>query len=307
MLLSLIHGTSKSKCNRRNLGPALMSWMSSSGLLTGLSDPNLAEFYTQRLLTKNAANMLKQHSPSAIGLAARRDGDGDLVQIHRKAIVWVNENKLWDRKQLMSALELVKQPGRGEFICLLGGKSTGKTLALQTFSESSRNIIKINGRLLEKKQGILMAVIEELTANSGLLQIHKFATNPIVLMETMKASCFALLGMPPETDLTEVVDKFRLSETQDRQDAHILKKLLGILSDFYGPLTLIMDEANLIFDHKQGTDHVLLAKDYLEVLTALSKQSRQVFKCNAAISWADAALNIVNLSLLLKPYSVLLL
>ena len=46
---------------------------------------------------------------------------------------FMKKNKIWDRSELINGLHMATETA-GNFACLLGGKSTGKSLVLKDFS-----------------------------------------------------------------------------------------------------------------------------------------------------------------------------
>jgi hypothetical protein len=267
-----------------------------SGLLTGVSDPSCSKFYSSELNLENVAAMLEQRSPSAIGLAAKRDWetgkhttplDKSLKKIDLKASDWIAKDNMWDREELMSTLNTLASD-TGQFVCLLGGKSTGKTLALNTLSKTQNSVIRIDGRMLTGGS-IIESVIAEVVANNLTLQARDAAAQnlPGLLLRAL----IMQYDLPENTLLTEVMDKIKLPKNQERH-ADKLANLLRTLVTLYGPITLVMDEANLMFDPQQeGKENVHKVKQYLEVLTALSKQSKQV-RCNLQ-QYCNISLDVV--------------
>jgi hypothetical protein len=82
-------------------------------------------------------------------------------------------------------------------------------------------------------------------------------------------------GLPLTTQMAEMVGKIKFPENKERHPDE-LSKLLTRLVKMEGPLTLVMDEANLMFTPNGDQKDLRAAKKYLEVLTALSKESQQV-------------------------------
>jgi len=71
-----------------------------------------------------------------------------LEEIENYMDTFMEKNNVWDRKDLFQGLEDVARK-KGNFVCLLGGKSTGKSLVLQKFSmqnKENRKVIYIDMR-----------------------------------------------------------------------------------------------------------------------------------------------------------------
>ena len=54
----------------------------------------------------------------------------DLKRISNKADRFIQSDKVWNRKQLITSLESIVAR-KGKFVCLLAGKNTGKSLVLK--------------------------------------------------------------------------------------------------------------------------------------------------------------------------------
>jgi hypothetical protein len=236
---------------------------------------------------EHTAKMLQQRNPSAISGAVVMDWKREIVshpalqldvylkEIQRDASSWIDKNELWDREELMKQLNSVAS-SKGEFVCFIGGKSSGKTFALETMCKKTNfNVIKIDGRMLTGGS-ILESVVAEVLKKSRTLQVHDVAAkNPQVLLRGILDAVCLCFSLPPTTPLAELVGKIKFPEDKQRH-ADELSKLLTFCVTASGPLTLVMDEANLMFTPNGDQKDLRVAKKYLEVLTALSKQTRQV-------------------------------
>jgi hypothetical protein len=61
---------------------------------------------------------------------------------------FMEKNSVWDRKELVGGLEDIARK-KGTFACVLGGKSTGKSLVLKAFAQNEtdkRKVVYVNMR-----------------------------------------------------------------------------------------------------------------------------------------------------------------
>lgn len=65
-----------------------------------------------------------------------------MLVVAGNARTFLKEQKVWNRKQLQGALDdLVKR--RGQYVCLLGGKSTGKSLLLSDLARRHKDQVRL--------------------------------------------------------------------------------------------------------------------------------------------------------------------
>jgi hypothetical protein len=123
------------------------------GLLSGLPDVSSANYYSRDLPIKHAAEFVRKNRYlyDIIETECQSDPqkiDKRLEEIENEMDKFMEQNKVWDRKDLLQGLDDVARK-KGNFVCLLGGKSTGKSLVLKEFStqeNKGRSIIYIDMR-----------------------------------------------------------------------------------------------------------------------------------------------------------------
>ena len=87
-------------------------------------------------------------------------------EISEKATAYMSTDAVWNRDELKDALSSIVDKGIGVFCCLLGGKSTGKSLVLSELMNqtayTNRSIVLID---LRDKDDILSGLISSLESS----------------------------------------------------------------------------------------------------------------------------------------------
>ena len=251
------------------------------GLLSGLPNALLANYYSMNVPMKQAAELVKhnRHLYDIIEAECQSDEgkiDKRLEEIENEMDKFMEKNKVWDRKDLLRALDDVTRK-KGNFVCLLGGKSTGKSLVLEDFSmqkKTKRTIIYVDMRS------------DYASITYGFLSVISKGKNTIwkkvytVLEEFIKNGLASKLKV---TDQFEVgFNSFLKSvETEPRPNELLESLIEEIIHKLPGEvITLVIDEANLpltITDCTTAADR----KDMIATLalfTKLTKQKQKVGK-----------------------------
>ena len=193
-------------------------------------------------------------------------------EISEKAAAYMSTDSVWNRDELKDALSSIVDKGKGVFCCLLGGKSTGKSLVLSDLmtQNSTRSIVYVNLRLTK---GILNGLISSLESSpSNFVETIKAYFSKLVSVKvplsgstiTAGSSLNAILAPLLATKLTDM-DKLRF----------LLEKVAegGTPNAAGCGLTVIIDEANKAFTENSDKE---AARDTLSVFTALTKEKRKV-------------------------------
>jgi Cdc6-like AAA superfamily ATPase len=207
-----------------------------------------------------------------------------LSSLKRNVVDWMNRKEFYDRELIVASVrDTISLNGR--FICLLGGKSTGKTLLIKYLSQPQHNFkhrCVINLNMRETQGDILKALLSSLlnTRTERVMdkasQIGSTLTNNLfqVLSEVFSQSFGASNPVPEQfqvSDLLEILRKKNVS------DSDAIKGLLSRLSLAFGTITVVIDEANLALTPKlRDKARLKKAQDDLDVFTMLSKESTQV-------------------------------
>ena len=103
-----------------------------NGLLSGIYDIKKAEFYSDKIDIKSSSELLKD--PNQIYNICLNNVAGDTTKLEKnlksmsdEAKNFVKSNEVWDRKELITSIEDIISD-EGNFVCVLAGKNTGKSL-----------------------------------------------------------------------------------------------------------------------------------------------------------------------------------
>lgn len=292
---------------RRALSLSLPKQRFYSGLLSGFSNLNdirNARFYAQSLDVKGTADFLKRHSyvyqqaEKDLLLLEHSDIKEYLLALKRNVSHWMDKNEFYDRELIVESVRN-SFSSKGQFVCLLGGKSTGKTLLFNHLSKEENNeqnlsLIHLDMRTFGDAD-ILKALLTYLqnTKTEKVTQvvfktIFSFISNKIdslrngVLVQLVNAMKeYKDIDIPH--DIIELFkdlktsDLLHLLKSNDINEAEVIEDLLGRLSLAFGNITLVIDEANRSLTPKfDDANRSKKAEQDLEVLTSLSKQSKHV-------------------------------
>ena len=115
------------------------------GLLFGVLNISASNYYSSKLPIHHAKEIVKNNRLLYDIIESERKNvniDKYLENIEVTIDKFMENNSVWDRKELLSELDDITRK-RGIFACLLGGKSTGKSLVLRKFSEQEENNRKV--------------------------------------------------------------------------------------------------------------------------------------------------------------------
>ena len=253
------------------------------GLLQSIPDFRNANFYSNSMNLRESKLLLK--NTSHIYQSAVKDVPSDQVGNYLDAIKvtassFIMKDEVFDREEILSQFRsLIRE--RGNFVCLLGGKSTGKSLIFQhlqnsNFSEKNESVFIIDMRLYGVKRDMLESLLKSLSQTKTVRAkefIKKVVTEAIVPFVSSSISPYVGEELTAKSiaSIMEEIQKNRLNESE------ILEKLLSELSILFGNMTIVIDEANLAFDPYNSNDETLnKAKADLQVFTRLTKQTKKV-------------------------------
>jgi hypothetical protein len=243
----------------------------SKGLLSNIHNISTAEYFTSNMSMEDAALMALNYSyvyKEAVEDARtlREDITNYLTRIYKASADFIHSNVLWDRKDVMDILEKTVSTETGALMCVLGGKSTGKSFVLnQLESKYPENVFIINMRSYENFLPGLIDVIKR------RLEWKSSAISDDV------AGVSDLFGFfKPKTDeFKKQLKEFLKVQGNDSSISKALERLVFYVKK----VTIVIDEANLamIID---DNDHVKKAKATFlaAVLTSMTKERKQVFK-----------------------------
>ena len=184
---------------------------------------------------------------------------------------FMKKNKIWDRSELIDGLNMATETA-GNFVCLLGGKSTGKSLVLKKFS-------------LEKKKNRNIFYIDMRTGypsiTYGFLSVIKKSNNAKVIefLLNLFKSLVAKVKMSQyiEIDFNAFLDIVKT----EKDPTSILESLLDDITDnlYSGEvITLVVDEANIPLTINDNTSEAKIeqVEASLALFTRLTKQKQKV-------------------------------
>ena len=270
------------RCQNMNSKEGTSTNYPARGLLTGISDVNEAKFYSDKLVIKDSYKLLEDKKIIYNLCLANADGnttnlDGMLKVMFEKARLFVKSSEIWDGEELLTALKF-NINDEGSFVCLLGGKSTGKSLVLTRLENvTDAKVLKVN---LRKTSNILIGLVTALHDRQrrgiGQKLMNLFASVFVDFASYyMKMSTKVLKEefIKDEFDLT-AYKKILMQEQDPAALPNLIDKLVGKL----GAITLVIDEANLALTISESTSaaNVEATKEALALFTALTKEERKV-------------------------------
>ena len=246
------------------------------GLLSGVSDIASAHYYSDKLVIKNTYRLL-QDSQYIFDICSKNAGgdttrlNEDLKRMAAKAGSYIKSDVLWNRDELKSCLHnIVSDEGR--FVCLLAGKSTGKSLVLKKLQEGSPDkVFVVNLRL---NPNILTGLVKTLRDRQqwDMQEKAKEILVRVVTSFAMQSNPLVSLVVKPD----EVQKYFNVPHA--RPDSEALPALINDLVSGLGEVTLVIDEANIAFTILSTTPYseIKAVKEALGLFTTLTKEQKKV-------------------------------
>jgi hypothetical protein len=231
------------------------------GLLSGIrtEDISTMSFYAPNINIATAKNLMKGRKAlyDIAALAAKKENLSTseyLSKIAKSVKTYMLSDDFHDRESLIDSLREICNEA-GKFVCLLGGKSTGKSTLLKKLAkESNGNVLYIDLRQSGAiSTGLNIALAEMPRPKSEIDKIRK---------EILKA--------------IEITVPWFL---KDEPEIITIRRIIGAMVKVYGRITVIIDEANLAFNINEriaGFDQIKKTSEVLQLLTSLTKQESQV-------------------------------
>ena len=241
------------------------------GLLAGIPDVRSADFYTRKMNLPEASKMVMDYN--YIYASALRDAGGDVIKldtnlkkIEKSAVAFMKLGQMWDRAELKSHLESIVS-SEGKFVCLLAGKSTGKSLILRNLEQDHmEKVFVVNLRL--HGPDILLGL-------RNVLQERKSYFSKSV--EKMKGVVVPAVGAAMPL-VSKVIEELLKDDDPATKTLSVLVN--GLIKGLGNNVTLIIDEANIAFNIKETTkeEKVESTKAALELFTFLTKEAQKVIR-----------------------------
>ena len=250
------------------------------GLLTGIVDVSSVKDYSREINLDDAANLLKDR-PHIYNIAlAEAQGNAtecknNMTEIVKKARKYMaNRDEVWDRDELKSAL-LEFITGCGKFGCLLGGKSTGKSLVLKWLENGNMGtvfIVNLRNSGDDILKGLL-AVLEK--RRDYYLDLDK--QQPAITAAVKVGQVVAgFLGKGESYGEFLKVFNSLVEMNSAKQPLEILiAELIKVEGE---NITIIIDAADIAFNihyYDQESD-IKAARETLATFTLLTKESNKV-------------------------------
>lgn len=246
-----------------------------NGLLSGISNITSAEYYSNNIQLEKAVQLVKNNrvlydivsQECAFNL---NNIDEYLESILDKLDIFMGKNKVFDRAELIDGLENASET-TGNFVCLLGGKSTGKSLVLKEFAQeekSNKNVFYVDMRIGYSSITYGFISVIKMSKNARLKELI------LTLLKTALASKVKLLGDHFELDFNSFLDLV----SKEPDPTIVLESLLNGMAGESKVITLVVDEANLplTIDSETSTADIKQVKATLALFTRMTKQEKKI-------------------------------
>jgi hypothetical protein len=247
-----------------------------NGLLSGIDDIREAKFYSDSIAIKGSCELLKdpQH---IFNICLNNAGgnftllDENLKNMSDKAKAFIQSNEVWNRKELITSIESITED-KGKFVCILAGKSTGKSIVLSDIEK--RFPAKVFTVDLRAHPNILTGLMWTLSDRQKL-----DITDKLKKIFNNVASKFAMRLLDIKNIITEDDLQKYLDIALSKPDTvKSLTKLIDELLTALGGITLVIDEANIALTVSEVTSEadIKATKQALALFTRLTKQTNKV-------------------------------
>ena len=240
------------------------------GLLTGILDISKAKDYSRTINIDLAADLLRDTKHVYhVALEETHGNDAErknyLTEVIKKAKTFMeNLDEVLDRDELKSAIQTILLD-KGKFVCVLGGKSTGKTLVIKDMEKLNMgNVFVVDLRLKGSNiwKGLVGVILEREKFYQDVEEKGSAVTS-----NSDRARAFEEL---------HAILKDRIFEGSVEQPLKVV--INELLKHVDGVVTVIIDEANLAFAIRPGTteEDVKAQRELLSFFTSLTKVQRKV-------------------------------
>ena len=250
------------------------------GLLAGISNLTEGHFFSESISINATESFVQNQLFSTV--VNNNNGNSteiaeELALINSRAASFIGSRDIWDRTEIISALsEIVER--KGKFVCLLAGKSTGKTLILRYMEEIFPTKVFVVD--LRKNSDILTGLIEVLRSRQSSQNRLKSAVGdnlPILLRYGVEAALKVnptgreIIEKNPELDS---IANFLIKNPNPKS----LQKTVISLSETLGGITLVIDEANIALsvDEQSPQATIESTRSALALFTALTKAENKL-------------------------------
>jgi archaellum biogenesis ATPase FlaH len=257
---------------------SMVSSQTNSGLLEGIPDIASAQYFSEKMSIPKAAALAQNCSLLYdIVRAHCHDSDKCLEAIEHKMNDFMEKNEVFNRKDFKNALDEVTNE-KGTFSCVLGGKSTGKSLVLRDLCR---------GEIENKKKKFIYVNLRKgySSITEGFVEVIQNSNNP-GWRKVLEA--FLTKGIQSKVKIS---DKFEVDFSSFLDGAKTAKGPVSILASLLDEMitespadiiTLIVDEASLALtiSDKASEEKIEQVKAALSLFTRLTKQEKKVSFCS---------------------------
>lgn len=232
-------------------------------LLQGIQNLSEADCYSENMDITEAAHLFNdpKHVYECAVLDSNSLGisiDEYTSRITQNSSTFISSKTLYDRQKLKSDLQLhIKS--RGSFVCLLGGKFTGKSFLMKQLAQEEKNVFLVDLRV---HKDILTGIKSEILSRSIGARSNELMATSIF------DAIFSFVKI--RLDSKKSTDNLR-SQNPDITMDTLIRELVATTK---GPPTFIIDEVNIEFS--DTPDKIIKARDTLRLFTALTTQDNLV-------------------------------
>ena len=258
-------------------------WMSTEairGLLSGVANIKSAQYYSDNIEIDKATSLVLDKMRLFNICLENANGDQEKMQktldnLVQTADNFIDSRIVWDRQEFINSLEnIIKR--KGNFACVLAGKTTGKTLVLKDLQNRFPEkvfCVDLRRSSSDILTGLLAVLKQKINVHDGLFSLSETSRR---FLEQVVVDCVEIVA-PKENidfDLQKYIDIIKKSNYNT-----VLETLIEKLVAKLGSITLIIDEANLALtiDDDTSEEDIKATRKALALFTSLTKVDNQVY------------------------------
>jgi hypothetical protein len=236
----------------------------------------MTDFYTGRLDITKAKQLMDKDTQTIYDIADRvalnvnLSTDDYLKKVAQTAYLYARSDDFHDRERLCGALNSVCEK-EGMFVCLLGGKNSGKSTLLKRLAKSKdKRVLYVDLRRSATIVNGLIAALEAATDSAVVYAVKRLLAKTVIKpTDVFDSESFA------EFSLKRIIN----TNKEEESEVERLVQLICAIVDVLGPITIVIDEANIAFALDEETPQIgrlQSMKDTLRSFTSLTKQDLKV-------------------------------
>jgi hypothetical protein len=225
-----------------------------NGLLSGIHDIERAEFYSDNIPIKSSYELLKD--PNQIYNICLSNAGGNTTKLNDilknmrdKAKKFIKSDEVWDRKGLITSIEDIIADD-GNFVCILAGKSTGKSLVLRSIEKKfPAKVFRVNLRIHPDMLTGLLWTLRDRQKLDIKDKLKDVTVNVVGVASKIISQYLRVDNIFTDEDFKDSL-KIALKE----QGPDDLQSLINNLVKNLGGITLVIDEANIALTISDKTE-----------------------------------------------------